>query len=66
MFKISGKRCLILLAAILAWTAVFAQNVTPPSVQGMVVDETGTPVIGASIFVQNTQNGTVTDLEGQY
>ena len=66
MFHLLGKKCPVLLVAILACTALLAQNVTPPSVQGTVVDQTGEPVIGASIFVRNSQNGTVTDLDGKY
>ncbi len=40
----------------------YAQN----KVTGKVVDATGDVVIGASIFVQGTSNGTVTDLDGNY
>lgn len=36
------------------------------AVQGVVVDATGTPVIGASVFEQGTTNGVTTDINGQY
>lgn len=32
------------------------------TVTGQVVDETGEPVIGASVMVEGTTNGTITDL----
>lgn len=42
----------------------FAQNIT---VKGTVTSaEDGLPVVGASVFVQGTTNGTVTDISGQY
>lgn len=36
------------------------------TVTGVVVDENGEPVIGASVVVQGTSNGTITDLDGKY
>lgn len=50
-------------------------TITPPlaqaqnaklEVKGVVVDATGTPVIGATVVEQGTTNGTTTDLNGQY
>lgn len=35
-------------------------------VSGLVVDEKGEPVIGASIQVQGSQNGTITDYDGRF
>lgn len=34
------------------------------TITGTVVDNTNTPIIGASILVQGTTNGTITDLDG--
>ena len=34
------------------------------TVTGQVVDETGEPVIGASVVVEGTTNGTITDFDG--
>lgn len=34
--------------------------------QGLVVDQNGEAVIGASIFEKGTQNGTVTDVDGKF
>ena len=36
------------------------------TVTGQVVDETGEPVIGASVVVEGTTNGTITDFDGKY
>ena len=35
------------------------------TVTGQVVDETGEPVIGASVVVEGTTNGTITDFDGR-
>ena len=43
---------------------VFAQS--KYEVKGVVVDTTGTPVIGASVIEQGTTNGVTTDVNGQY
>ncbi len=40
-----------------------AQN---KQVTGIVTDETGSPVIGASVIVKGTTTGTVTDINGKY
>lgn len=44
---------------------VFAQS-GRYEVKGVVVDATGTPVIGASVVEQGTTNGITTDLNGQF
>ena len=44
---------------------VFAQS-GKYEVKGVVVDSTGTPVIGASVVEQGTTNGVITDVGGQY
>lgn len=36
------------------------------TVTGQVVDETGEPVIGASVVVEGTTNGTITDFDGRF
>lgn len=48
------------------WTislGVFAQNIT---VNGTVTDANNEPVIGATVMVENTTNGTITDIDGNY
>lgn len=44
-------------------SVLFAQNV---KVTGRVTDPSGQAVIGASVLVQGTKTGMVTDLDGQY
>lgn len=36
------------------------------TVTGLVVDETGEPVIGAAVVVEGTKNGTITDFDGKF
>lgn len=37
------------------------------TVEGTIIDDaTGQPIIGASIIIQNTNNGTITDLDGKF
>ena len=58
--------CLGLAMLVMAVPAqVFAQS-DKYEVKGVVVDTTGTPVIGASVIEQGTTNGVTTDLNGQY
>lgn len=38
----------------------------PKTIKGVVVDDIGEPVIGASVVVQGTTNGTMTDVDGAY
>ena len=48
---------------VLSGTTVFAQEKT---VTGVVTDSFNEPLIGASIVVQGTTNGVITDLDGKY
>lgn len=36
------------------------------SIRGKVVDETGEPLIGVSVLVKGTTNGTITDIDGNF
>lgn len=46
--------------------AAQAQNTAQVTVSGTVVDTDGLPMIGATVMVEHTKNGTVTDAKGQY
>lgn len=51
---------------ILLWTipfCMYAQNIT---VVGTVTDANGEPLIGATIMVEGTTTGTITDMEGKF
>ena len=58
------KKTLAVLAVCLTMPFfAFAQNI---KVSGTVKDQSGEPVIGAGIMVQNTQNGAVSGADGSY
>ena len=56
------QRLLFLAFAVVCSTAAMAQG----KVSGTVVDQTGEPVIGASVVVKGTTGGTVTDIDGKF
>ena len=55
-----------LLAFMLAMLAPTAALIAQVKVTGVVTDDTGQGVIGASIMEKGTGNGAVTDLDGKY
>lgn len=57
-----GRAFLTLVALLMAIPA-FAQNV---DVTGTVLDTNGEPLIGVTVMVSGTSNGTATDLDGNY
>jgi Outer membrane cobalamin receptor protein len=60
-FKFSKKQILLIPKQVTAVKKGKAKTVT-----GMVTDEAGEPVIGATVMVKGTVNGTLTDLDGKY
>jgi len=46
--------------------SVIAQTTQHITVKGQILDETKTPIIGASIVAEDTKTGTITDLEGYF
>lgn len=57
-----SQRGLLTLLALMMTLGLFAQN----AVKGVVIDETDTPLIGATVMVKGTANGVVTDLDGNF
>ena len=53
-FKALSKRGYFTLLALLIAITSFAQEIT---INGVVIDETDTPLIGATVQVKNTQKG---------
>ncbi len=51
-----------MLSFLLSSAVVFAQS----TITGKVTDENSTPVLGATVQVRNSSNGTVTDIDGMY
>ncbi|MDY7394707.1 TonB-dependent receptor [Aureibaculum sp. 2210JD6-5] len=63
LFKKRTNLALLMFAFVLSgFTAVQAQK----TVTGTVLDETGTPLPGASVVVKGTTNGTSTDFDGKF
>jgi TonB-linked SusC/RagA family outer membrane protein len=58
-----SRYILSVIALVLFSGTIMAQNIR---VTGKVIDETGLPVIGASVLQQNTTNGVATDLDGAF
>lgn len=52
-------------SVLLASVNVFAQN-GMKDIKGVIYDDKGEPVIGASVIVQGTSNGTISDLDGNF
>jgi len=61
--KWTGKFLSMILLMVLLTGMAFAQQKT---IKGKVTDETGAPVPGATILVQGTSTGTVTDMDGNF
>ena len=59
MFKV----LLTLVVGLFLSVGAFAQQIT---VNGIVKDTTGEPVIGANVLVKGTTNGTITDFDGNF
>lgn len=58
------KLCLGMLLALVMALPALAQN--PKTFRGVVVDETGEPIIGATVKIAGTTAGTITDLDGNF
>jgi len=57
-------RCLLSVALMFFFSiGMFAQSIT---VKGVVKDDAGEPIIGASVVVKGTSNGTITDFNGNF
>ena len=61
--KRRNKLLLLWLVGMLFSVQAFAQSIT---VSGVVKDKTGETVIGASVVVKGTTNGTITDFDGNF
>ena len=56
------KRILLSLVLMVVSMATYAQQ----EVSGTVLDPDGEPIIGATVMVKGTNNGTVTDFDGNF
>ncbi len=57
------KKLLFLIATA---TLLFAWQMKDYTIEGYVLDETGAPLIGATVLVKGTKQGTVTDINGYF
>ena len=57
------KRSIFLILCLWCTMYAFAQSLT---VTGVVVDNTGQSAIGATVVEEGTDNGTITNLDGQF
>ncbi|MDE6648857.1 MAG: TonB-dependent receptor [Muribaculaceae bacterium] len=57
------RKAFLALVALMMATPAFAQNI---DVSGTVLDDQGEPLIGVTVMVQGTSNGTATDFDGNY
>lgn len=60
---ISRLRMMVCLIGMLLPMCIFAQQIT---IQGVVKDQTGETVIGASVMEKGTTNGTITGIDGDF
>ena len=58
------RKVILSTALTLSCATAFAQNKI--SASGTVIDDTGQPVIGATVMEKGTTNGTVTDIDGHF
>lgn len=66
IFLFRSKSYLTAIALILLLTSALKAQNSNGTVQGKVVDESGTPQIAVNILVEGTNNGTSTDFEGGF
>ena len=57
------RKYLTMVVLLLIGMTAYAQQ---HSVKGTVVDQSGIPVIGMTVLEQGTQNGTTTDIDGNW
>lgn len=60
------RGALFLIKALVLYLGFCSQAMAQQMIQGKVTDATNQPIIGASIVVKGTNNGTSTDIDGQY
>lgn len=58
--------CRWLFASLLLLFAVVSANAQDTVVKGTVIDDTGEPLIGATVLVEGTTIGTATDIDGNF
>lgn len=62
IYKSIGQRSMITLLALILSVSLYAQK----TLNGTVVDEADMPLIGATVAVEGTSGGTITDIDGNF
>lgn len=62
--SLTAKSCLLTLALLLVGTGMAPAQ--PTAIRGTVTDESGSPLVGVTVVVENTNKGTTTDVRGNY
>lgn len=57
---------LFMLIGVLSISTMYAQSGSVGLVKGTVTDSNGESIIGASVVVKGTANGTITNLDGHF
>ena len=57
------RRLIFFILLFFLTTDIYAQN---KNISGRVIDFAGEPVIGASVLVNGTSNGTISDIDGKF
>ena len=66
MYKTIRQFSIFFVVLLMCITVSFAQTIGSITVTGTVVDEKGESIIGATVQVEGTTNGVITDIDGKY
>lgn len=66
MYKTIRQFSIFFVVLLMCITVSFAQTNGSITVTGTVVDEKGESIIGATVQVEGTTNGVITDIDGKY
>lgn len=61
-YKVTNRLIVTLISFLFFQLPLVAQNI----IKGVVVDEFSVPIIGATVQVKGTNNGTITDIDGKF
>lgn len=56
----------VMAESIVSETQAFVLAEQSHKVSGIVLDETGEPLIGVSVLIEGTSSGTITDFDGKF
>ena len=65
-FKVEKKNLIVLISETNDNETSLRNEISLRNVTGIVIDQNGAPIIGASILDRNTKNGTISDVNGNF